>query len=77
MAARQVVGDCILDIVDIGHPIIAADVAHIEEIEAVKSDDDTLEVAPEIVGPYPFRGCSDELITDADVDALVSRRSEP
>ena len=45
LAAGQVVGDGVLDVVDVGDPVVAAHVADVHEVEAVEAEPDLLEVA--------------------------------
>ena len=59
LAACEVVGDCVLDVVDICDPVVAAYVRDVEEVEDVEGYHDTAEVTPEVVGAYAVGWCSD------------------
>ena len=45
LAAGEVVGDGILDVVDVGDPVVAAHVGDVHEVEHVESEPYLLEVA--------------------------------
>lgn len=45
LTAGEIVGHCILDAVDVGYPIVVADVGYVEEVEEVESEPDALYVA--------------------------------
>ena len=69
LAAGEVVGDGVLDVVDVGDPVVAAHVGDVHEVEAVEAKPDFLEVTQEsAVGAVLL---ADELVTQADIDALV------
>ena len=60
LAAGQVVGDGILDVVHIGHPVVTAHVGNVHEVEAVEAEPNLLEVAEKsAVGPVFL---ADELV---------------
>ena len=45
LAAGEVVGDGILDLVHVGYPVVAAHVGDVEQVEHVHAKPDVLEVA--------------------------------
>ena len=47
LAACEVVGHGILDAVHVGHPVVTAHVADVEQVECVNAQPDALEVAKE------------------------------
>ena len=69
LAAGQVVGDSILDIVHVGDPVVAAHVRDVHQVEAVQSQPDLLEMAEQAA-----RGAmvlADEFVAQSDIHALV------
>ena len=49
LTSRQIIRHCILNIIHIRHPIIAADVRNIKQVEKIGPNCDTLEVSPKII----------------------------
>ena len=76
LPARQIVWYGILDVVDVGNPIIAADVGKVKQVENVDANPDTLEMPPEIVGAYPVFFSANQLILETDVKTFVGRCPE-
>ena len=52
LSTGEIVGYGVLDIIDICHPIIAADVGNVKEVEAVETQHDAAEMTPEVVRAY-------------------------
>ena len=71
MSAGQVVGDCVRNVVDVGHPVIAADIGNVEEVEHIDSNPDAFEMAPEVVGTHTFGRLSEKSVLEADIDTAV------
>lgn len=74
LAAGEVVGDGVLDLVHVGHPVVAAHVGNVEEVEHVHAYPDVLEVAQQAGGGA--RLSAHELVGDAHVHSLVGRGAE-
>ena len=76
LATSQIIRHGILYVVDIGHPVVAAHVGDIKQVEHIKSDRDILEMTPEIVWSHAVGRCADKLIAQADVDTRIGRCTE-
>ena len=76
LSSGQVVWYGILDIVDIGYPIIAADVRKVKQIENVYANPYAFEMPPEIVGADSIFFTADQLVLEADIKTLVGRCTE-
>lgn len=75
LSAGQVVGHGVLYLVDVGNPVVAAYVRHVEQVEDVDANPDAFEFSQEVVGTIMLIA-ADELILQADVDAFICRRTE-
>lgn len=76
LSSGQVVWYGILDIVDVGYPIIAADVRKVKQIENVYANPYAFEMPPEIVGADSVFFSADQLVLEADIKTLVGRCTE-
>ena len=76
LASCQIVGHGVLQVVDIGYPVIRADIADVQQVEAVKSEPYALDVFQKS-GALPAVGQRrQQSVTQADVHALVGRGAE-
>lgn len=76
LPARQIIRHGVLDIVDIGHPVIAAHVGYVEKVEDIQPEHDALEMTEEVFGRFLVERRSDKLPTDTDVETFVGRCTE-
>ena len=76
LPSRQIIRHCILDIVDVGNPVIAAHIGDVEEIEDINTDHYTLEMSPEIIRPHAIGRSTHKLIAKSDVYSLIGRCTE-
>ena len=76
LATCQVIGDGILDVVDVCNPVITAYVGDVEEVENIKCQCDVLEMTPEVVRAHPVFLIAHKLITHPDIYTFISRSSE-
>ena len=73
LSSCKVIRNCILYIVDVCDPVIAAHIRDVEQVEYIESDNDALEVAPEIVGTDTVGRGAYELIAQSDIHTFVCR----
>ena len=69
LAAGEVVGHGILDIVHVGYPVVAAHVTDVQQVEAVNPEPNLLEVAEgPVIGAVLL---TDELVAQPHIHALI------
>lgn len=76
MPSGEIVGHGILDGVDVGDPVVAADVADVEEVEDVEAEPHGSERAGETGAGLSVAGRRHDAVGEADVEALVGRSAE-
>ncbi len=76
LTARKVVGHGILDVVDVGHPVVTAHIAYVEQIEGVDSEPYALECAEESAAFLAVFRRREKGVGEANVEALVGRGAE-
>ena len=76
LTTGEIVGHGILDAVDVGYPIVVADVGYVEEVEEVESEPDALYVAEHAGACLPLFELGEESVGESYVNTFVWRGAE-